>query len=256
MRRTAACWQRGATASPLDSFLGWVAPLSSSGGGRSPSPFEGPFGLGLRAPAPGYRAGQTVLTVPVPLWGPVSALFALDKAKELAPAFHDALLSLDAGDRSGSGSGSVGERGLTAPIALATHLGLVLLDDADSHHPYAHFLIESTAEPHPLLLGGDALRSLFQASPVVAALEKRQHVYSAIHGRLFPPPEPPLPFPLFLWAVTRVLSRAISGPGRPLTLVPFFDLLNHSHDGRNCEYKVGAGPEGSDIVVRATRDVR
>jgi hypothetical protein len=195
-----------------------------------------------------------VLTVPVSLWGPVSAPFALDKAKELAPAFHDALQSLDAGNSS-SGNSSIGERGLTAPIALATHLGLALLDDADSHHPYVHFLIETTTEPHPLLLGVDALRSLFQASPVVAALEKRQHVYASIHGRLFPPPDPPLPFPLFLWAVTRVLSRAISGPGRPMTLVPYFDLLNHSHS-HNCEYEVGAGPEGSDIVVRATRDVR
>lgn len=198
-----------------------------------------------------------MLTVPVALWGPVSAPFALEKAKALAPAFHAALVSLDgpSGPSSGSGGGS---RGLTAPIALATHLGLALLDEADPIHPYARFLYESSqaATAHPLLLGSDALQRLFQASPVVPALEKRQRVYASLHARLFPDPQTaPLPFPLLLWAVTRVLSRAISGPGRPVTLVPYFDMLNHSPEP-NCEYEVDVGAERSDIVVRATRDVR
>jgi hypothetical protein len=219
-----------------------------------------------------------VLTIPLSVWGPVSAPFALDKAKALAPAFHDVLQSLDGGaghhqqsNSSGrSGNSGSSNRGLTGPVALAMHLGLALLDEADPIHPYARFLYEESsssssppagtaaaAAPHPLLLGGDALRSLFQASPVLAALETRQRVYASIHGRLFPQPEAaPVPFPIFMWAITRVLSRAISGPGRPLTMVPLFDLLNHS-PSPNCDYEVGAGPAGaSDVVVRATRDVR
>lgn len=244
---------RRAAASSLAGFLEWVQPQlprgQGKGGGPFPTPFRGPYGLGLRAPPPGYKAGEALLTVPVSLWGPVSAPFALENAKAQAPHVHDALQRLG---------------GLTVPIALAMHLGLALLDEADPIHPYARFLYQSSqgdgpagASPYPLLLGGEALQNLFQASPCVTALEKRQRVYAAVHQQLFQKAHalPPVPFPLLLWAVSRILSRAVSGPGRPLTLVPLFDFLNHSRDP-NCEYDVGVGPEGSDIVVRATRDVR
>lgn len=255
---------RRAAASSLSTFLQWVNPHLHQGAGPPlPLPFRGPYGLGLRAPPPPgnhqgrgsdrppcYKAGETLLTIPVALWGPVSADFALEQATTYAPHIHDAL-------------GSAG-RGLVTPMALALHLGLALLDETDPIHPYVRFLYQSSQEddpgassPHPLLLGGDALRGLFQASPVVPALEKRQRIYASIHQQLFPQPGPPpaLPFPVFLWAVSRILSRAISGPGRPLTLVPYFDLLNHSAYF-NCDYEVSFGPERCDVVVHATRDVR
>jgi hypothetical protein len=31
----------------------------------------------------------------------------------------------------------------------------------------------------------------------------------------------------FLWAISVILSRGVSGPNRPFSLLPFFDFLNH-----------------------------
>lgn len=235
----------------------WVEPRLPVGpSSATPSPFRGPHGLGLKAPPPGYRAGETVLTVPISLWGHVFSMMALVKAEQEAPAFYAALRSLD--DATSSTRAVTTEAGLAAPMALATHLGLALLNDTDPNHPYARFLYECSAAPHPLLLPSPTLQTLFQASPVVPELAKRQRVYASIHRRLFSQQQDsPLPFPIFLWAISRVLSRGLSAVGEHfhITLCPFMDLLNHSNDP-NCEYEVGAGPGRKDIVVRATREIR
>ncbi len=215
-------------------------------GPNPPLPARSPtHGLGLVSPPSGYDQGGTILALPVGVWGPVSAQFALDKAQATAPTFYETLCALD--QELGRGQAK-----LLQPVALATHVVLALLDTQDHVHPYAHFLYQSSQRgpQHPLLLTSQELRQALQASPVVAAIEKRQQLYAHVHARLFGDAAA-LPRPLFLWALSCVLSRAVSGGGKPLTLLPYFDLLNHRQDA-NCAYMVEAG---GTVLVKATRRV-
>lgn len=214
-------------------------------GPNPPRPARSPtHGLGLVSPPSGYAQGEPVLTLPVGVWGPVSAQFAIHKAQATAPTFHETLCALD--QELGRDKAK-----LLQPVALATHVMLALLDTQDHVHPYASFLYQSSQRgpPHPLLLTSQELRQALQASPVVAAIEKRQQFYAHVHAHLFG--DAHVPRPLFLWALSCVLSRAVSGGGKPLTLLPYFDLLNHRQDA-NCAYTVETG---GTVLVQATRRV-
>jgi len=231
-------------------------------GPRPPLPILTPSnGLGLAALSPqGYAAGDVVLALPLTVWGPTSAHFALQNAQATAPAFYQTLIAID--EELGGG-----KQKLLQPVALATHLSLALLDPDDAVHPYARFLYETSQKgvPHPLLLDPHVLREGLQASPVVAAVKKRQELFTYVHQRLFgsaataTPAETIsnqasfLPISIFLWSLSRVLSRGVSGPGKPLTFLPFYDLMNHRRAEANCEYTLDIN-EGT-IKVKATRTI-
>jgi len=217
-------------------------------------PILTPSGLGLAAPSPqGYAAGEAVLTLPLPVWGPTAAQFALEKVQATAPAFYQSLCAVE--EELGGG-----KKKLLQPVAFITHLSLALLDPHDAVHPYARFLYETSQKgvPHPLLLSPLVLKEGLQASPVVAAVIKGQELFTHVHQRLFgattaAAAQASLPRSIFLWSISRVLSRAISGPGKPLTFLPFFDLINHRRKEANCEYSLDIN-EGI-VFVKTTRKV-
>ncbi len=249
-------------------LVAWVEQRAQTAGGvgalgpRPPLPILTPSnGLGLEALSPqGYAAGDIVLALPLSVWGPTSAQFALEKAQATAPAFYQTLLAVD--EELGGG-----KKKLLQPVALATHLSLALLDPDDAVHPYARFLYETSQKvvPHPLLLGPQVLREGLQASPVVAAVKKRQELFTYVHQRLFGSAATAstaetdanqtstLPLSVFLWSLSRVLSRAVSGPGKPLTFLPFYDLINHRRTEANCEYILDIN-EGT-MEVKATKKI-
>jgi len=153
-----------------------------------------------------------------------------------------------------------GKKKLLEPVAFITHLSLALLDPHVAVHPYARFLYETSQKgvPHPLLLSPLVLKEGLQASPVVAAVIKGQELFTHVHQRLFgattaAAAQASLPRSIFLWSISRVLSHAISGPGKPLTFLPFFDLINHRRKEANCEYSLDIN-EGI-VFVKTTRKV-
>lgn len=260
----------------LKHFVQWVGPQLAGPSAKRPVPFKSHGGFGLQAPADGkgYQAGETVFIIPKRLWGPVSAEAAITSAKGAAPAFYSALRRLEAADASSGSSGSEGQiSNRWGAMALATYLCSTHIGGEGPEHPYLRFICETSPETrllsveHPLMLLDESACALFQASPVVAELRKRRERYASVHQQLFSQPEAAaaVPFDLFLWAVVRVLTRAISDKGVPLTMVPFLDLINHRFNP-NCEYNMldgsGAGRgrarewERGNIVVRAITDIK
>jgi len=229
-------------------------------GQKPPLPFQTRVhGLGLKAPDRGYSAGDVVFSLPLEVWGPASAPFALEDSQASNSGFFQALCDVDR-DLGG------GRQKLLGPVALAAHLSMALMDRDNIIHPFARFLkdIDMQNTTHPLLLNAQELQYL-QASPARGAVRKRQEVYGRIHHRLFASPSSPgtasenkrssihIPKTTFFWAISRVLSRAVSGPRQPLSFLPFFDLMNHRRQS-NCLY--GLDEKTGTLVVRSSRPIR
>jgi hypothetical protein len=78
----------------------------------------------------------------------------------------------------------------------------------------------------PSLWPADSLAALAGTRTHAAAASRRAFV-AATHAALFGS-APGIPRERFSWALSVILSRALSGEGGPYTLVPVLDALNHA----------------------------
>ena len=79
----------------------------------------------------------------------------------------------------------------------------------------------------PALWPPEALAALSGTRTHSAAASRRAFV-TAVHTSLFGDGGGGIPYERFSWALSQILSRALSGPGAPYGLVPVLDALNHS----------------------------
>ena len=111
-------------------------------------------------------------------------------------------------------------------VCLATKL-LSAKDMGTS--PYVSFLEENSwpkvrSRPvHPLLLPAASLGLLSECA-AYRGMMARKRFHSIVGEFLFTADN----LNAYLWAMSLVLSRGISGRGYPFTMVPFLDLANHS----------------------------
>ena len=151
-----------------------------------------------------------------------------------------------------------GIENLHRSILLTMHLLFEMGDEQSPMTPYLTFM--AAAVPVDL-------SPLFWASPSIAdtehgqrlgelagtrafrAARKRAAALAAMHGALFVEGGGPS-LEMFLFALTAILSRAISRDGVLFTLVPLLDCLNH-HPAPGCVHRVD--PESGSFMVQTTR---
>lgn len=168
-----------------------------------------------------FSNGDTVLEIGREIWLPYSAAAA---RKE----FGSSLKFTTMLDKVGCGLGIQPEQKTTfeESVCLATKI-LSAKDERIS--PYITFLEENSwpfdqAKPiHPLMLPFESLELISECA-AYRGLVSRKRFHSVVGEFLFTAPN----VNAYLWAMSIILSRGISGRGYPFTLVPYIDLANHS----------------------------
>lgn len=202
-------------------------------------------GVGLVA-ARAAAAGDVLLSVPAACWQPLSARAARSALPAAVVERVDASVAA-----LGAGGGSLADAALLA-AALASrppHLSSVLS------------YLDELPQPDVPLLWPAALRTaLCHGSSVGPAVESQLSVSGHLHDALSEAlahagASPPADVRSFRWAQAVLLSRAHSGEGKPLALVPGLDLLNHGGDRAGalvrCTADGGGGMGGAFELVAA-----
>jgi hypothetical protein len=172
-------------------------------------------GYGLVAPEGGYAKGSIAMRLPPACFLPFSGAWAVKSASESAPGLLSNLMGMHGGRTPSSSSNK-----LVQTACLATSILL------DLQHPYYQLLRENVdTSCLPITKSPDALTAL-QGSPMRAAIEKASQFHRNIFREAFQSSF--LSEDSYIWALSMLLSRSTSGSGRPMTLLPYADFVNHS----------------------------
>lgn len=251
--RTFAPWDEQAGQATTN-LLAWCQARGMKAPQAHPYAFpeaEGGFGL---AASRDLAAGDLVLTIPKAVWDPNSAQTCLDHALTRAPAF---------GQRMEGALPKQSPQDMHDRLELVASLAMHVM--INGSEPYVHWLQvtqgpSSFIEHMPPFWPDDRFAD-FQASVAGTNVQKFAGFSKALHETLFgadgvdvetPIPEGAPPPKLMLWALTVVQSRAVSGRGFPFTMVPYFDLLNHSFTP-NCNHTFDSA--SGEFRVTATRPI-
>jgi hypothetical protein len=177
--------------------------------------------------------GEVVLSIDKSLWGAFSEQAAYAQAVTAAPQFVQHV-SETVKQIEGSKTSSLAERSnFEASIILAVQLLLKLGDERSPEHAYYEFVAQSLPfDSLPAFWSDKQLESL-EGTFALDRIQKRGEFVDMAHELVFGSGQsgaPPITLQQFKWALSAVLSRALSGsPGEdiPFTFIPFFDCLNH-----------------------------
>lgn len=220
-----------------------------------PFPFPAHLGGHGLAASKDLQPGEVVLTVPRPVWEPHSANTCLQHALTKAPAMLQRM------------NGALPEtipEDMHDKLELVASLSMHIL--INGHEIYPRWL-QVTQGPDSYVDGlppfwPEERFEMFQASRAGVNVKKFVGFADALHSALFGrdnsetaedeiPADAP-PAKLLKWALTVVQSRAVSGKGFPFTMVPYFDLLNHSSTP-NCHHSFDHDQGAFQVV--ATREI-
>jgi hypothetical protein len=177
--------------------------------------------------------GEVVLSIDKSLWGAFSEQAAYAQAATAAPQFVEHISDV-ASQIEGSKSSPAEQRSnFEASVILAVQLLLKLGDERSPEHAYYEFVAQSLPfDSLPAFWNDKQLESL-EGSFALNRIHKRGEFVDMAHKMVFGSGQggaPPITLQQFKWALSAVLSRALSGsPGEgiPFTFIPFFDCLNH-----------------------------
>eukprot|EP01033_Poteriospumella_lacustris_P006503 gene6503-4682_t len=128
------------------------------------------------------------------------------------------------------------------------------------------------ATPHPLLMNRDDLIVPYLGTTkLMNDITKRQAFYQLFISKLLQEGDTlayllshqflahqetdPDPISQYLWAISLVLSRGLSSPNSPLTVVPFLDFANHTNPlNTNCTHRFDNATESFELIT--SRDIR
>lgn len=105
----------------------------------------------------------------------------------------------------------------------------------------------------PLLWDDSQLRHL-GGTGVLEDVFARREFYKVLHTTMFRGSHGAPPLSMLAWALATILSRAVSGDGRPFTLVPLLDMVNHSSVHRNAVISFDGDAAAADGVLRLSVD--
>lgn len=175
------------------------------------------IGAGLVA-ARNVRPGEILVRIPPSVWKPLSALASKDQPYAERISAHAA--SLGAGDLF-SEAALLAARLARLVDPSGNHQGL---EDVQEALPY----LSSIPPPDVPLLWPSELRSaLLRGTSAVTAAVSQVSLSDEIHAVMLQAGSAAPSQAAFRWAQAVLLSRAHSGDGKPLALVPGLDLLNH-----------------------------
>ena len=194
----------------------------------------GVAGVGLATSA-AKSAGEVLMSVPRTLWEPLSASAARSEmASEIARAVDEQVASIGA-------SGS--------QLADATLLA-ALLARRVAEPTYAPYLQQIPPPDVPLLWPAALRAALLQGSSAERAAAQQSHLAEALHATVSAnAASTPVAAPSFRWAQAVLLSRAHSGDGKPLALVPGLDLLNHGGAGATATVRFNDTSSAFELVA-------
>ena len=169
-------------------------------------------GTGLKSTAAAAH-GDVLLKLPRAVWYPFSAAVA----RETLPS--SVITSIEAQATSVGGSGS--------QLADAVLLASTIAQQAATSPEHAPYLSQLPPPDVPLLWPAPLRKALLQGSSADGASQQQTALSDAFYATLSSAITNAPERGAFKWAQSLLLSRAHSGAGKPLALVPGMDLLNH-----------------------------
>jgi len=240
--------------------------------------------IGLMASRP-ISQGEVVVEIPPAVWFPHSASAALEAARKNVPAFVDAMVLLDAAIATKKGQERKASVAPLAALAMQVLFRATPGPDA-AYLEWLHHAVPPAAivDSMPAFWGRERLMHLQGAAGLSdqgstdssgdengtrggeigggggGSIGRLPALAKAIHSSLFGGSESSAagggapPVSLLLYALCLVQSRATnSSPASfPFSMVPYFDLLNHSA-APNCGHRFDDSRQS--YVVTATSDI-
>lgn len=214
----------------------------------------------------------TVVSVKKSGWFPYSADFATQEIEKNHPELFRNILSTT---NQVLPSQSRETSNLIRSCCLALHL---LQQVQSKKSAYANMMASISypwnplATPHPLLMNRDDLIVPYLGTTkLMNDITKRQAFYQLFISKLLQEGDTlayllshqflahqetdPDPITQYLWAIGLVLSRGLSSPNSPLTVVPFLDFANHTNPlDTNCTHRFDNTTESFELIT--SRDIR
>jgi hypothetical protein len=198
-------------------------------------------GLGLVARS-ALAAGEVVLRVPRKCWWPFSAAAARERAVQSMPGAVERIDALDLG----------GSRHLADSTLLAAVIASQLVEGTDPGSYVREVPIELDV---PALWPADLRGALLAGASCQRACESQAVLSDNLYRALVEGGGgPPLSLHQFRWGQALLLSRAHSGEGKPLALVPGLDLLNHAGSCAGARVRFSEDENGGSFELVAIRD--
>ena len=171
------------------------------------------------------KKGQIILQVPHKIWSPFSAEYA-EKLISENSQYYDQVLEIAKERFSLSSSSNAVNNAaqLRTTVCFAIMLSTMLGSGECSYLK----LLESSIPTHPIVDRNMSASSLLSGTQTGKAIEKRYAFYESVTEDLFNSKGSiGINRRTFKWSIGIILSRGISGPETPLTLVPLLDFVNH-----------------------------
>ena len=209
-------------------------------------------GRGLFASA-AIPAGQLLISLPPAVWLPYSGMNAVREFKTANQQVFRGLETLAAQLSPNKQDALVESTSLAMVLLLERGEG-----QQSEQHPYSELLVHPGE--HPLVIRDTEADALLTGSSVHRAITMRRQLYTAVAETIFGTAATDDATnnqgkESFLWGMSQVLSRALSGgpDSMPLTLLPGIDLVNHSATQHNAAVRFDAA--SATFSLATTHDV-
>ena len=197
----------------------------------------------------GIKSNEKIFALKSELYHPLSSAFATRSATTKAPQFVEAA------------------RRVAPGFEVHASMALNLLLDSSSYRASCPPLTGRMDPSVPLLWEASTQVALLRGTPTFESVVTRKTFVKNAHAGIFGEENKAVPYDLFAWALSTVLSRALSvsssttSPSKFYSFIPGVDLLNHDANA-NCEIRLVSSDDNNNnktadtVEVHAIRDIK
>jgi hypothetical protein len=197
----------------------------------------------------GIKTNEKIFALKSELYHPLSSAFATRSATTKAPQFVEAA------------------RRVAPGFEVHASMALNLLLDSSSYRASCPPLTGRMDPSVPLLWEASTQVALLRGTPTFESVVTRKTFVKNAHAGIFGEENKAVPYDLFAWALSTVLSRALSvsssttSPSKFYSFIPGVDLLNHDANA-NCEIRLVSSDDNNNnktadtVEVHAIRDIK
>jgi len=200
----------------------------------------------------GIKSNEKIFALKSELYHPLSSAFATRSATTKAPQFVEAA------------------RRVAPGFEVHASMALNLLLDSSSYRASCPPLTGRMDPSVPLLWEASTQVALLRGTPTFESVVTRKTFVKNAHAGIFGEENKAIPYDLFAWALSTVLSRALSvsssttSPSKFYSFIPGVDLLNHDANA-NCEIRLVSSSNDNNnsnnktadtVEVHAIRDIK
>ena len=206
-----------------------------------------PSSLGIFASNDGIKTNEKIFALKSELYHPLSSAFAIRSATTKAPQFVEAA------------------RRVAPGFEVHASMALNLLLDSSSYRASCPPLTGRMDPSVPLLWEASTQVALLRGTPTFESVVTRKTFVKNAHAGIFGEENKAVPYDLFAWALSTVLSRALSvsssTSSKFYSFIPGVDLLNHDANA-NCEIRLVSSDNNNNnktadtVEVHAIRDIK